>query len=102
MQEPFDKANQILAAIQAASPATPDEIEQFRIKYLGSKNELKELFGLMAQIPAERKKEYGQLMNTLKAAAEEKLEQLKAAADTKPTAAQLIYLTLRLLPTPFR
>lgn len=86
MQEPFDKANQILAAIQAASPATPDEIEQFRIKYLGSKNELKELFGLMAQIPAERKKEYGQLMNTLKAAAEEKLEQLKAAADTKPTA----------------
>jgi phenylalanyl-tRNA synthetase alpha chain len=87
MQEPFDKANQILAAIQAASPATPDEIEQFRIKYLGSKNELKELFGLMAQIPADRKKEYGQLMNTLKAAAEEKLEQLKAAADTKPTTA---------------
>ncbi len=87
MQEPFDKANQILAAIQAASPATPDEIEQFRIKYLGSKNELKELFGLMAQIPAERKKEYGQLMNTLKAAAEEKIEQLKAAVETKPTAA---------------
>jgi phenylalanyl-tRNA synthetase alpha chain len=87
MQEPFDKANQILATIQAASPATPDEIEQFRIKYLGSKNELKELFGLMAQIPADRKKEYGQLMNTLKAAAEEKLEQLKAAADTKPTTA---------------
>jgi phenylalanyl-tRNA synthetase alpha chain len=87
MQEQFDKANQILAAIQAASPATPDEIEQFRIKYLGSKNELKELFGLMVQIPAERKKEYGQLMNTLKAAAEEKLEQLKAAANTKPTTA---------------
>lgn len=79
MQEPFDKANQILAAIHAASPATPDEIEQFRIQYLGSKNELKELFRLMAQIPAERKKEYGQLMNTLKAAAEEKLEQLKAS-----------------------
>jgi phenylalanyl-tRNA synthetase alpha chain len=72
----------------------------FAFKYLGSKNELKELFGLMAQIPAERKKEYGQLMNTLKAAAEEKLEQLKAAAHNPRL--QLIYLTLRLLPMLFR
>jgi len=90
MQELFDKALQVLAAIKAASPLTPEEIEQFRIKYLGSKNELKELFGAMAQIPAERKKEYGQLMNTLKAAAEEKLEQLKSAAETKPSAASTI------------
>ncbi|MCW5906502.1 MAG: phenylalanine--tRNA ligase subunit alpha [Chitinophagales bacterium] len=79
MQEIFDKANTIHEEIKGATPATAEEVEQFRIKYLGSKGLLKELFGFMGQLPNERKKEYGQLMNTLKAAAEAKLEELKTA-----------------------
>ncbi|HRG87658.1 MAG TPA: phenylalanine--tRNA ligase subunit alpha [Chitinophagales bacterium] len=79
MQEIFDKANAVLEEIKAASPANTDELEQFRIKYLGSKSVLKDLFGAMGQLPGERKKEYGQLMNTLKASAENKLEELKAS-----------------------
>lgn len=77
MQEVFDKANAVLAAIQQAQPDSPEALEQFRIQYLGSKNVLKDLFGAMAQLPAERKKEYGQLMNTLKTEAEAKYEALK-------------------------
>ena len=77
MQEIFDKANAILDEINALAPADAAELEQFRIKYLGSKGILKELFGFMAQLPGDRKKEYGQLMNTLKAAAETKIETLK-------------------------
>lgn len=77
MQEIFDKANVVLAEIQSASPANAAELEQFRIKYLGTKGILKDLFGHMGQLPNERKKEYGQLMNTLKAAAETKFEELK-------------------------
>lgn len=82
MQEIFDKANLVLEEIKASVPATADELEQFRIKYLGSKNVLKDLFGAMAQLPGERKKEYGQLMNTLKATAEAKLEELKSGFET--------------------
>lgn len=78
MQEIFDKANAIHEEIKNAAPANAEELEQFRIKYLGSKSVLKELFGFMGQLPNERKKEYGQLMNTLKATAEGKLEELKA------------------------
>ncbi len=77
MQEIFDKANAVLDEINVLTPANADELEQFRIKYLGSKGMLKELFGFMPQIPGERKKDYGQLMNTLKAAAETKIETLK-------------------------
>ena len=66
MQEIFDKANAVLAAINDAKPATPEELEAFRIQYLGSKNVLKDLFGALAQLPGDRKKEYGQLMNTSK------------------------------------
>ena len=76
MQEIFDKANTVLNEINAAIPANADELEQFRIKYLGSKGVLKELFGFMAQLPNDKKREYGQLMNALKAAAETKLESL--------------------------
>ncbi len=86
MQEIFDKANAVLEDIKAAAPATAEELEQFRIKYLGSKSVLKDLFGAMGQLPGERKKEYGQLMNALKAAAEGKLEELKATFESGKSA----------------
>lgn len=73
----FEKATQILKEIEAAHPENAESLEQFRIKYLGSKGAIKELFGAMGTIPPEQKKEYGQLMNTLKTAAEQKVETLK-------------------------
>jgi phenylalanyl-tRNA synthetase alpha chain len=82
MQEIFDKANAVLAAINDARPSNAEELEVFRIQYLGTKNVLKDLFGAMAQLPGDKKKEYGQLMNTLKAAAEAKFEELKGGMET--------------------
>ena len=82
MEEAFNKANSVLEEIKNAAPKDAAEVEQFRIQYLGSKNVLKDLFGAMAQLPNERKKEYGQLMNTLKATAEAKLEELKSTFDS--------------------
>ncbi|HLP50096.1 MAG TPA: phenylalanine--tRNA ligase subunit alpha [Chitinophagales bacterium] len=94
MQEIFDKANAVLQDINTAAPANADELEQFRIKYLGTKSVLKDLFGAMGQLPGERKKEYGQLMNTLKATAEAKLEELKAGFETgKQTTKEIPDLT---------
>ena len=74
----FEKANEVLKEIETALPENAEALEQFRIKYLGTKGVLKELFGAMGNIAPERKKEYGQLMNTLKTAAEQKHETLKA------------------------
>lgn len=83
MQQVFDQANQILEEIKKSAPLNAGELEQFRIKYLGAKNVLKDLFSAMAQLPAERKKEYGQLMNTLKATAEQKFDELKTSFETQ-------------------
>jgi phenylalanyl-tRNA synthetase alpha chain len=95
MQEVFDKANSILEEIKQAQPANAEALEQFRIQYLGSKNVLKDLFGAMAQLPPERKKEYGQLMNTLKTEAELKYETLKQnlEGDTKKQSAAAVDVT---------
>lgn len=79
-QEIFDKVNTLLTTMKAEAPSNAKEAEQFRIKYLGSKNILKPLFGEIRNIPNERKREFGQLVNSVKEAAEAKYEQIKAAA----------------------
>ncbi|MEL6865920.1 MAG: phenylalanine--tRNA ligase subunit alpha [Bacteroidota bacterium] len=75
--EVFEKVNQVLKDIETASPASAEELEQFRIKYVGSKNMIRPLFGEIRNIANERKKEFGQLVNQLKTTAESKFKQLK-------------------------
>jgi phenylalanyl-tRNA synthetase alpha chain len=81
----FEQLEKILADINAANPQNGEELEAFRIQYLGTKNILKPLFGEIKNVPNERKKEFGQVMNTLKDSAEEKFatikEQLETVAD---------------------
>lgn len=56
-----------------------DEVEEFRIKYLGSKGLVKEVMGEMKNVAAEKKKEFGQLLNEFKVFTEARYEELKAA-----------------------
>ena len=93
--EIFEKVNQIKSQIEEASPSSKEEIEQFRIRFVGSKNILKPLFGEIRHVENERKKEYGQLVNAVKSAAEQKFQSLKSAAESAAddTAGQDIDLT---------
>ena len=73
--------------IAAATAANADETEAFRIKYLGTKGLLKEIMGQMKDVPAEQKREAGQLLNEFKVFTEEKYSVLKtASAETKEEA----------------
>lgn len=74
---PFDKAKQLLQEIQDALPQSANEAEELRIKYLGSKGLLKDLFAAMKDIPNEQKKDFGQLVNEIKQLAEEKVNEAK-------------------------
>ena len=51
--------------------------ETFRIKYLGSKGLVKSLMAEMKNIPAENRKEFGQVLNDFKVFTENKYEELK-------------------------
>lgn len=83
----FDKVKEMISAIESAAPANADELEQFRIQYLGSKNQLKPLMGEIRNIPNERKKEYGQLVNQAKQVAEAKFTALQLALAAEAEAA---------------
>lgn len=52
-------------------------LESFRIRFLGTKNILKDLFAEIKNVANERKKEFGQVMNAVKTAAEEKYQSHK-------------------------
>lgn len=55
------------------------QAEEFRVKYLSSKGLVKAVLGEMKNVPAEQKKEAGQLLNEFKQFAEGRYEELKAA-----------------------
>ncbi len=76
--EIFNKANALLSEIQEATPQTKDELEEYRIKYIGSKGLIKKLFGEIRHVDKDKKREFGQLANSVKKAAEAKFNELKA------------------------
>lgn len=71
----------MIQEIKSATPANQEELERFRIMYLGSKNKIKPLFGQMRNVPNEQKRDFGQALNEAKNVAEEKYEALKAQLD---------------------
>lgn len=73
--------DQLTAEIEAVVIKTPEELEAFRIKFLGSKNILKDLYKELKSVPNENKKEFGQLINGLKGKAEEAFNKGKTKVD---------------------
>ncbi len=70
-KDAFEIVEEILQKLDAASISDAEALEGFRIQFLGSKNEIKALFGEIKNVPNERKKEFGQAVNALKTKAED-------------------------------
>ncbi|SDS31894.1 phenylalanine--tRNA ligase subunit alpha [Gramella sp. MAR_2010_147] len=73
----IDKIKGHITDVESFSAKTKDEIEAFRIKYLGKKGMLNEFFAEFKNVPNEEKKEFGQVINELKTAAQAKVNSLK-------------------------
>lgn len=81
----FEQIASLLNEIKSSEISAPDQLEAFRIKFLGSKNIIKPLFGEMKNVPNERKKEFGQVLNALKSNAEEKFNASKESFENAET-----------------
>lgn len=64
--------------INAFQPANAAEVEDFRIRFLGTKGIVKQVFGEMKNVPADQRKEAGQVLNAFKTLAEAKFESFKS------------------------
>lgn len=78
----IDKIKEHIAEVASFTSTDTTEIENFRIKYLGQKGLLKEFFAAFKEVPNEDKKEFGQVVNTLKNTAQDKVNALKEAMES--------------------
>ena len=69
----IDKINENLASVNAFDTQSKEEVEAFRIKYLGKKGILNNFFIAFKEVPPQEKRDYGQALNTLKNAVAEKV-----------------------------
>ena len=76
----LSKVESILEEVKSFSSSNNDEIEAFRIKMLGKKGLVTGLLAEFRNVPVEQKKEFGQKINILKKAAQEKVNELKESA----------------------
>jgi len=74
----IDKINDLLKEIAGAKISNPEELEKFRIKYLGKKGIVSVLFEEFRNVPPAEKKELGQKLNLLKQTALDRLSLLKS------------------------
>lgn len=75
MEDVLKKIDNYKLEIAALVPKSFDDAENYRIKYLGTKGIVKDLMGEMKNVPGEKRKAFGLLMNEFKALAEEKYSQ---------------------------
>lgn len=73
----LDKVAEYSQEIEAYNVSNGEELEQFRIKFLGSKNVIKDLFAAFKDVPNDQKKEFGQRLNELKNQAQNKFDLLQ-------------------------
>ena len=78
MKERIDK---LLAEVEQLAAKREQEIEEIRVRLLGKKGSITQLFEEFRNVLPEQKKELGQVLNTLKVAASNKIDQLRQMLD---------------------
>ncbi|MCL1674336.1 phenylalanine--tRNA ligase subunit alpha [Elizabethkingia meningoseptica] len=74
----LEKIEELLGQVQQFHTKNKEEIEKFRIAFIGKKGSVTELFEKFKEVPNEQKKEFGQKINALKQAVNAKIEELKS------------------------
>lgn len=87
------RVQELLEEVKAFSATTQDELESFRIRFLGKKGVMNDLFAAFKEVEPAQRKDFGQALNQLKVAAQEKIDALKSSLEsnqeTKPSGLDL-------------
>ena len=76
----IEEINKINNEVQSFTSNSLEEIENFRISFLGKKGKITLLFNNFKLVPFSEKKEFGRQLNILKTAALKKVEELKSSS----------------------
>ena len=81
----LERIESLRREIDAEQPSTPQELEAFRIAYLGRNGKIPALFDEFKKLPPEEKKVLGVAINQLKQHAQERFSVLQDALGSKKT-----------------
>jgi phenylalanyl-tRNA synthetase alpha chain len=76
-----EKIEKLLSEVEQLAAKREQEVEEIRIRLLGKKGSITQLFDEFRNVLPEQKRELGQVLNSLKIAAVNKIEQLKEMLD---------------------
>ena len=79
----LETVKDLLQEVDSFIPKSEKEVEDFRLKFLGKKGKMNELFAAFKSVPNESKKEFGQVINTLKQNAQVKVDTYKGTFETE-------------------
>jgi len=79
----------LLQEVDSFIPKSEKEVEDFRLKFLGKKGKMNELFAVFKSVPNESKKEFGQVINTLKQNAQVKINTYKGTFETESNGSEI-------------
>jgi len=79
----IDTIKEHLVEVEKFNATSKEELESFRIKYLGKKGLLNHFFAAFKNVPNGEKKEFGQVINQLKAAATQRVNMLREAMENQ-------------------
>ena len=94
------KIESLLSEVRAMKAQNLEELEALRIKYLSKKGEITSLFSDFRNVPNEQKREIGQLLNELKTAAADRLQEMKEVFEAQKADAEKLDLTRTPDPIP--
>jgi phenylalanyl-tRNA synthetase alpha chain len=84
MEQLVKQIETIKKEVSSFSATDTKSVEEFRVKYLGTKGVVKSVMGEMKAVPNEQKKEFGQILNEFKLFVENKFDELKnSTADSE-------------------
>ena len=81
----IDKINDLLKRVEAFKPQAVAEVEEFRVRMLGRKGEMNDVFEEFKKVAPELKKELGQKINALKTRINDKIAEMKSALENTET-----------------
>lgn len=70
----LEKVQELVEKVEGYVPKSEEDLNNFRIKYLGKRGLLNDLFASFKKIPNEQKKEFGVSINKLKNLVQEKID----------------------------
>ena len=77
----IDKINDLLKRVEAFKPQAAAEVEEFRVRMLGRKGEMNDVFEEFKKVAPELIKELGQKINALKTRINDKIAEMKSALE---------------------